>query len=302
MKKDDSTLDPDSLHNVKGHAKDLLLKANAFGHLPTPIDRIVESAKLFVNNEISLDANTNIFARFSDKVGKTARPQLHGLKKILGILYVPSGEIYLDHTQHEKRKAFIKLHETGHGFLPHQKRMFEYMEDGHQELDPEIEDLFEREANNFAVELLFQLDKFEKIAADYQISIQTPIELSEKFGSSIYAGIRRYVNTHFAPLALAVYDKPAEDRKYYLRRMPMYSDSFVKMFGQLSFPNPCDNSNCFGSLLGAKLRTDCYCGLKDLNGHTHETNIHIFSNSYENFVILIPAKKTSNRPYEFCLN
>jgi hypothetical protein len=303
MKKDDSTLDAQTLDNVKKHAKNLLLEADAIGRFPTPVDRLVKTAKLVVNKEVSLGKNENFFLKFSSKMGKVARPHLHGFKKLLGMLYVPSGEIYLDHSQHENKKKFIKLHETGHGFLPHQRKMYEYMEDGLLELDPEIEDLFEREANNFAVEILFQLDKFEKMAADYEISIKAPIDLSGKFGSSIYAGMRRYVKTHFAPLALAVYDLPKEDQQFRLRRMPMYSDSFTRRFGRVGFPDPCDESDSVGAILKpARLRTNHCCGLRDLNGDVHETAVHIFSNSYEKFIMLIPLKKTVNKSHEFCLN
>lgn len=49
--------------------------------------------------------------------------------------------------------------------------MYEFMEDGELKINPEINDLFERETNNFAAKVLFQLDTFEKIAADYENSI-----------------------------------------------------------------------------------------------------------------------------------
>lgn len=302
MKKDDSSLDAQKLDNVEKHAKKLLLEADAIGHFPTPVEHLVRTAKLFVNKEISLGKDENFLSKLSKKMGKAARPHLHGFKKLLGMLYVPSGEIYIDHSQHENKKKFIKLHETGHGFLPHQRKMYEFMEDGMLELDPEIEDLFEREANNFAVEILFQLDKFEKMAADYEISIKTPIDLSRKFGSSIYAGMRRYVKTHFAPIALAVYDLPKAD-KFHLRRMPMYSESFIKKFGRVGFPNPCDEFNSLGGIIKtAKLRTNHLCGLMDLNGDSHETAIHIFSNSYEKFVMLIPIGRALNKSQEYYLN
>jgi Zn-dependent peptidase ImmA (M78 family) len=303
MKKDDSSLDVQELDNVKKHAKKLLHKADVIDQLPTPVDHILGTAKLFVNKEISLGKDEGFLSKLSKKMGKVARPHIHGFKKLLGMLYVPSGEIYLDHSLHENKKKFIKLHETGHGFLPHQSKMYEFMEDGMLELDPEVKDLFEREANNFAVELLFQLDKFEKMAADYEITIKTPIDLSRKFGSSIYAGMRRYVQTHFAPLALAVYDLPKDDKKFTLRRMPMYSESFIKKFGRVGFPNPCDEFSDLGSLIKfAKLRTEHRCGLKDLNGDTHETAVHIFSNSYVNFIMLIPVRRTSNKNQEFYIN
>lgn len=302
MKKDDSSLDYQKLDNVKKHAKKLLEEADAIGQLPTPVEHIVSTAKLYVNKEISLGKDENFISKLGKKMGKVARPHLHGFKKLLGMLYVPSGEIYLDHSQHENKKKFIKLHETGHGFLPHQKKMYEFMEDGKLELDPEIEDTFEREANNFAVELLFQLDKFEKLAADYEISIKTPLDLSGKFGSSIYAGMRRYVQTHFAPLALAVYDLP-KGNKFHLRRMPMYSESFLKRFGRVGLPNPCDDFNPLGAIIkAAKLRTNHLCGLRDLNGDIHETAVHIFSNSYEKFIMLIPVRRALNKKQEFYVN
>ncbi len=306
MKKDDSSLSPEQLDNIKIYARGLLHKADAFGQYPTPVDHLIKTANLFVNQEISLGKDENIISKFKGKLGKIARPHIHGLKKLLGCLYVPSGEILLDHYQHEKKKVFVKLHETGHGTLPHQRKMFEFMEDGVLELDPDIEDLFEREANNFAVETLFQLDTFEKIAADYQISIKTPIDLSKKFGSSIYASMRRYVNTHFASLALVVYDLPNNTNpdQFCLRRSPMYSSSFIKKFGPIGFPISCTKDSYLGSILKhARFQTNHLWGLKDLNGELHDVGVHIFSNSYETFVMIIPLRKHSGKSsFPLCLN
>ena len=307
MKKDDSTLRPEELDNVKKHARKLLNEADALGQLPTPVDRLVSTAKLIVNQEVSLSQDESLLTRFSSNIGKIARPHLHGVKKLLGLLHVPSGEIWIDHSQHESKKSFIKLHETAHGFMPHQKKMFEFMEDGMLELDSEIEDKFEREANNFAAETLFQLDKFEKMAADYQISIKTPLDLSKKFGASVYSSMRRYIQTHFAPLALAVYDPPNSangSSQYRLRRDPMHSPAFMQRFGAIRFPITCAESDYLGSILWNKSKLHTYnsCAVKDLNGDIHECAIHIFSNSYEKFMMIIPLKKSSSRSSTFCLN
>lgn len=306
MKKDDSSLSPDQLDNVKNNVLTLLNQADALGQLPTPVNRIVTTAKLVVNQNMSLGDNEDFLARFTSNIGKAARPHLHGIKKLLGLLHVPSGEILLDHAQHENKKTFIKLHETGHGFLPHQRKMYEVMEDGALELDPETDDLFEREANNFAAETLFQLDRYEKMAADYTISIKTPIDLSKKFGSSVYASMRRYVQTHFSPLALIVYDLPIkgqEDKRFYLRRTPIYSIEFIKQFGMVSFPASCEETSFLGMILkSAKLQIHHLCALKDLNGNCHETALHIFSNSYEKFIMFIPIKKSSNNNSLSCFN
>ncbi len=292
MKKDDSSLQPDELNNVKKYARGLLYKADAIDQFPTPIDRIISTAELFVNKDISLEKDEGILAKFNNNLSKVARPHLYGIKKLLGLIHIPSGEILLDQSQHENKKTFIKLHETGHSVLPHQRKMFTLMEDGPFEIDPETEDLFEREANNFAVETLFQLDKYEKMAADYEISIKTPITLSKKFGSSVYAGMRRYVQTHFSPMALAVYDLPNENNEFCLRRAPIYSGSFLKKFGSIPFPSPCNISHFLGPILNtnSKFQINHSCVLKNLNGESCETLVHMFCNSFEKFILLIPLK------------
>ncbi|HHT9138302.1 MAG TPA: ImmA/IrrE family metallo-endopeptidase [Candidatus Wunengus sp. YC60] len=299
MKKDDSNLRPEELSNIKYHAKKLLDEAGVFNHFPTPINEIVKTAKLVVNNDLSLGDSEGILSRFTGNIGKIARPHLHGLKKLLGLLHVPSGEIIIDHSQHENKKTFIKLHETGHGFLPHQRKMYEFMEDGQFELDPETEDLFEREANNFACETLFQLELYEKMAADYITSIKTPIDLSKKFGSSIYASMRRYTQTHFAPLVLAIYDIQKEITNipcFCLRREPIYSTDFIKKFGFIKFPNPATVQNHLGSIMkSAKLQTYHKYELNDLNGNSYACSLHVFNNSYEVFVMLIPEKKITHK-------
>ena len=234
MRKNDCSLEPIELENVRSYAQVLLNKADAIGQFPTPVERILETADLFVNQEISLEHSPSMLAKFSSTLRKNARLPLSKIKKLFGLLHVPSGEIVLDHSLHKNKKTFIKLHEAGHSFLPHHKKFFEVMEDGENELDPFIDDLLEREANNFASEVLFQLDKYERIAADYVTSIQTPIDLSKKFGSSVYASMRRYVQTHFSPIALAVYEVDALNQDgFILRREPFHSESFLKQFGFL---------------------------------------------------------------------
>jgi hypothetical protein len=50
-------------------------------------------------------------------------------------------------------------------------------------LAPEIADLFEREANNFARFVLFQGDGYRDMAADHKFEIKTPMKLAGKFGA-----------------------------------------------------------------------------------------------------------------------
>ncbi|MFA6355949.1 MAG: ImmA/IrrE family metallo-endopeptidase [Candidatus Omnitrophota bacterium] len=296
MKDDDSSLYPDELKNVKSYALALLHKADAVGQLPTPIDHIVKSANLYVNEGFELTTDYKKTFNIIAKIEKFARPNIHGVKKLLGLLHVPSGAILIDRLQHENKKKFIKLHESGHGFMPHQRKIYEIMEDGNLELDHDVDDLFEREANNFAAETLFQLDKYEKIAADYDISIKTPIELSRIFGSSAYASMRRYVQTHFSPIAMGVYNKEENNLKnhrFILRRAPMHSIEFLKNIGKLILPEICTTSDYLGKLMNtARLQTHHQCDMRDANKNNYNCSLQIFNNSYEIFIMIIPVKKT----------
>ena len=91
---------------------------------------------------------------------------------------------------------FIKLHEAGHGSIPHQSKMYALIHDCEQTLDPDTTDLFEREANVFASEVLFQGPIFAQEANQMDFSVRTTISLAKKFGASNYSTFRRYVTTN----------------------------------------------------------------------------------------------------------
>ena len=301
MKPDDSSLEIEQLNNVRIYASNLLKKSDALGHFPTPVDQIVESANLYINDNISLEHNQSIVHRYTEKIKKSARPLIAGIKKTLGLIHIPSNEIILDQSLPENKKKFLKLHETGHGYLPHQREMFEIIEDGEMEISPDIEDLFEKEANNFAAEILFQIDSYEKVAADYLVSIRTPMELAKIFGSSIYASMRRYVQTHYSPIALAIYNKFSEaDKSYYqLRRAPQYSNSFIKKFGLYNFPLKSTTNDDLGGILNkSRLQTNNNIVIQNLKNEYYLSNLQIFNNSYQIFVLLIPQSKISSRKAE----
>ena len=59
--------------------------------------------------------------------------------------------------------------------MPWQRAMYNLVEDCDQALDPEAADLFDREANVFASEVLFQNDTFSDMVADETFEIWTPI-------------------------------------------------------------------------------------------------------------------------------
>jgi hypothetical protein len=94
---------------------------------------------------------------------------------------------------------FIKLHEAGHGVLPPQKKAYSLIQECEEYLDADITDMFEREANVFAAEVLFQGKLFADEAHQSAFGMKVPIALAKKYGASNYSTFRRYVST--SPLA-----------------------------------------------------------------------------------------------------
>src|SRR5207237_9818982 len=104
--------------------------------------------------------------------------------KVRALLDRKTREIHLQPlVEHSGQRAFKKLHEVGHDILPWQHELV-YL-DSDAELSWSTKQLFEREANQTAAELLFQRQLFARVGADYSIGIATVIELAQKFGTSI---------------------------------------------------------------------------------------------------------------------
>ena len=78
----------------------------------------------------------------------------------------------------------------------------------------------------------------------------------------------------------------------------MYSPSFIKKFGQAPFPDPCNGDGFLGEILvSARLETHHATKLSDFNGDFYETTLHVFSNSYETFIMLMPLRKLSSKQF-----
>ncbi len=226
-----------------------LKDSGARGILPTPVDRIVAAAKLSVDKEVSLD--DGFFSKLY-RAGATIR---RAVSKVLGLLDVEARRIYLDHTVHKTRQAFVTLHETGHQELPWQRDTYAFLEDSEESLDLDLKEKFEREANVFASEVLFQGDRFRQEAAGRPFSIKTPMDLAKLFGASLYASLRKYVSTAEQPCALLVYEEPVhvlgQGFGAALRRV-ISSTSFLDQYGDIEWPARCTKSTFLSSLLFPK--------------------------------------------------
>jgi hypothetical protein len=209
-KPDDGTLTPDQLANVQKHADRLLKEASAYGRFPTPITDLVTAAKLTIVEDQFLDEGL-LRGFFRKAVTRGTATLKSALSKILGLFEAHDRLVMIDKGVPAAKKPFVKLHETGHGFLPHQSNLFALIHDCEKTLDPDTTDLFEREANVFAAEVLFQGPAFAEEAHSEEFGIKVPMGLAKKFGGSNYSAFRRYVATNPSACCVVVLE-PAISR------------------------------------------------------------------------------------------
>lgn len=202
IRPDDSILTPPQLATVRRHADRLLREASALDRFPTPIDDIMAAAKLTVVDDEVL--NETVLSQFLSRARAGLATIRSALSKVLGLFESNDRLVVVDRAAPKPRVPFIKLHEAGHGTLPHQSKVYRLIHDCEQTLNPDITELFEREANVFASEALFQGEVFAREARDLVFSIKTPIALARKFGASNYATFRRYVIANSAACCVVV--------------------------------------------------------------------------------------------------
>lgn len=291
-KPDDSTLTASQLARVRKEAERALREASAFGVFPTPVGRIMDVAKVTeVKNELLGDS---LLIRLRVKAGSALK---RALSKVLGLFHASEGLVFIDQTLHKMKQRFIRLHESAHGFLPWQRPMYAVVEDCEKSLDAESADTFDREANVFASEVLFQLDTFSEMAASEEFSIWVPVKLSTKFEASIYSSIRQYVSKNHRPCAVLVLNKPeicpVSGFKTTLRRVAV-STEFLKLFPGQRWPEDYGPDDELGSMVpfgtGRRASRPRRIELTDANGLAHECVAEAFTQGHQVF-ILIHVKK-----------
>lgn len=290
-KADDSTLTADQYRKVRKEAEKLLAKADAFGRLPTPVSDLLVAANLVVAPEHALDEG---FLRKLRQKASSALKQ--ALSKVLGIFDATARLIFVDRSLGQSKQTFIQLHEVGHGVLPWQRDLYAVVEDCRQSLDPDIAEAFDREANNFATEVLFQLDGFITQARDHTFGLGTPLKLSRKFGASAYSSIRQYVSKSDRPCVVIVLNPPEiavpDGFRASLRRV-VASPSFLHTFGELDMPDVFTPNDKIGAMvpMGSRRMTGAReLMLIDRNGTRHDCLAEAFKNPFNVFVLIYPIK------------
>jgi hypothetical protein len=287
---DDSFLTPEQLANVRRHADRLLRDAAALGRFPTPIDDILAAAKVTVVDDEIL--NENFMKRLAAKAAAGLATIKSALSKVLGLFEANDRLVVIDKDVPRPRIPFVKLHETGHGSMPHQTRLYALMQDCEKTLDPEITDLFEREANVFASEAMFQGEVFAEHAHDREFGVKTAMALAKQFGGSNYATFRRYVTTNPRACCLIVLEPASPDGfggfRVNVRRV-VASTSFDRIYDSAALALPVTGRHALRSLVPrGKQRMIAPRGtqLTDRNGEPRGCIGEAFHTGHQTLVLL----------------
>ena len=293
VRPDDSRLDLDELKAVEKRARLLLNRASAWDRFPTPVDDLLAAANLQVAPS-SIFNPAQLLAYLQHKAEEVKIRIKKALSKILGLYDSNDSLIHIDDTVGKSKQTFLKLHETGHHELPAHRKAFSLFQDCETTLSPDIADLFEREANNFARFLLFQGDGYSKLAADHNMGIRVPIDLAKKFGASVYASAREYARTNHHPCLVYALEPielvPGNGSRALVRRVEA-SPSFTHQFGL-----PTDTEINLGHPLwsvlpigGRKMTSPRPFQIIDRNGGKHGCLAESFKTPYNILILLYPT-------------
>jgi hypothetical protein len=289
-KPDDCTLTPSQFQKVRLEAFRALKEAGALGVFPTPVADIMSVAKIVeVEDEVLSPSLVDKFRMGVEKVSGTLK---RALSKVMGLFHASAGLVFIDRTLLPVRQKFIRLHESAHGFLKWQRPMYAVVEDCEKSLDPDTAELFDREANVFASEILFQLDTFYEMARDEPFSYKTPVGLSKKFDASLYSSIRQYVSKNHRCCAVLVLNPPdlipGDGFQATLRRI-VGSESFTAMFASYPWPaifTPDDPIGAIVPLGKARASKPRSLPLTDDNGDAHECYAEAFATKWQVFILI----------------
>jgi Zn-dependent peptidase ImmA (M78 family) len=272
---------PESAIDIEKIGRILLKESKAFGVFPTPVDKIIECAELKLAQNIDLSkVDEGFFSKKLDAL-QTA------LRKVRGLLDRRQKTIYLDLSQAVRRQRFVKLHEVGHEVCPWQNAYPTHPDDD-RNLDPDIKELYEREASFFASFVLFQGERFDEEAKKLPLSLGSAMALAKKFESSNQAAIRRYVEYSKKRCAVLVLNPlvagQAEVRNFF------FSKSFRSQFGLLTWPPVCTEEFSFmKDLRYRKFHQDGKYETTDAALNPLALQYHFFNSSHNSFFFFIPS-------------
>lgn len=278
--------------DVTHYASLLLLQAAVGDRLPTPVDDIVACADLIVSREVTLSQKSKeLFHQFPLRLRSAVR-------KVVGLVDLREDVIYLNHQLLPQRRNFVTLHEVGHKVLPWQRQTYLYVDDDIS-LDLDISQQFEQEANQFAADVLFQMDRFAEDARSLPFTITSPITLARRYGASAHAAIRRYVEqSEQACAVLTVRQQPKKHARECLPQVrgKVQSRLFTERFGEVAWNRYISTSAALlASILYPHRFPQGDLVMDDVDGYRTQCNFEVFTNSYDTFVLVYSCRETAQR-------
>lgn len=253
--------------------------------LPVPLDLI--TAEMGLKKE-------NLFDMSDPTMSEGMKRKLLKFKGIVLGALTKEKTLYVDESQQRPRGRFTQAHELGHEAMPWHRDA--YFVDGATSLARDVKEDMEREANLFAAELVFGIDRFTDEADSFAPSLGVPLQLANKFGTSSQASLRRYAAQSRRPIALIGMGQHV--RRAGQPHLPVWdtqcetSASFVEKYGLVSHlcgprMNLADNP-AIQTL--AELTTSVYPTPLELRLDTRRgPNLfvaHLFFNRYSRFLLL----------------
>lgn len=229
---------PESTKTLSELAEEILLRAGAAGVLPTPVDELIKAADLAAPADPTLHLE-----RFLASLAATVRDEWsNAIQKVRGIADLRERAIYVPADVNGRRERYVKAHELGHQSIPWHHVNGAYRDDDDSlRLGTETQELFDREANCFAAEVLFQGRRFQRRARDYRSSFEAVFTLADEHAASRHATLWRYVEEQDERLALVSFwpsHYSVDDEGYpVLRRgKSVGSPRFVQSYEALEVP------------------------------------------------------------------
>jgi hypothetical protein len=264
-----------------------LREAGVVGILPTPLEEVMAAAKL---RRESVPAD--VVERFAATLGEGARHLVRStFQKILGIVDLKASAAYLPPLGYEPREHWRDGHELSHKVFEWHNLGF-YKEDKESllVLTPSLRREQEAEANLGASEFVFQGRRFELEANDYKVEFGAIQNLATRYGASVRATFRQYIETQQATCAGITY-LPSRSRTHVanepglLRPALFVSPSFQKKHAQFRPPAALSEGHPWAA---AQTADEPCIGEMDLECGTDTVRFewHSYWNNYELMVLL----------------
>jgi hypothetical protein len=187
---------------------------------------------------------------------------------------------------------FSILHEIGHWVLPEHVENIILCTD--RDLSATTRIMREKEANNFAADLLFHGNRFLLEANNLPVTARTIKQLAEKYQASLEATARRLIEVNFRPCMLIVYKQiTTEGTPHWVVRNTIPSSSFKQYF----FTSMADTDNPMVAMIVATGR-DILDSLHEeqsielRNGNRVAFELEYFYNQFNPFAIIQPVAKS----------